>query len=80
MILWMTWRPLTFIYSFILRFCEKKNAKPTVLIPVYNGDAWFKKCLESLALHKKHIENIVVSFNKSKMQRNDIKIFEFFKK
>ena len=54
--------------------------KLTVLIPVYKGGAWFKECLESLVLHKKHIGSVVVSFNKSEMQREDIKIFEIFQK
>lgn len=54
--------------------------KLTILIPVYKGCAWFKECLESLVLHKKYIGSVVVSFNKSEMQREDIKIFETFQK
>lgn len=53
--------------------------KLTVIIPVYKGGTWFRECLDSLVPHKKYIGSVVVSINKSGIQDEDVKTFEYFK-
>jgi hypothetical protein len=49
-----------------------------LIIPVYEGGAYFQECLDSIVPHLDIFDFIIISINKSKNQQNDIDICSAF--